>query len=187
MTVRERLPGTPEPDVFLPGSDGVKIAADSWGSGGDPLVLLLHGGGQTRHAWKGTGEALADAGFHTYCLDARGHGDSDWAPDGDYQQDAMVNDLASVVNALGDPHPVLVGASMGGGVALCAIGDGKVDARALILVDMAPKIEAEGAQKILTFMRQKPDGFDSLEEVADAIASYQPQRKRPREPFLFHR
>ena len=181
MKVRERLPGTPKPDVFLPGSDGVAIAADCWGREGDPLVLLLHGGGQTRHAWKGTGEALADAGFRTYSLDARGHGDSDWAADGNYEQDSMVNDLASVVNGLGDSHPVLVGASMGGGVSLCAIGDGKVDARALILVDMAPKIEAEGAQKILAFMRQKPDGFDSLEQVAEAIASYQPHRKRPRE------
>ncbi|MCS5575149.1 MAG: alpha/beta hydrolase [Pseudomonadales bacterium] len=181
MTVRKRLPGTPEPDLVLPGSDGVRIAADCWGREGDPLVLLLHGGGQTRHAWKGTGEALAAAGFHTYSLDARGHGDSDWASDGDYEQDGMVNDLASVVEALGDPHPVLVGASMGGGVSLCAIGDGKVDARALVLVDMAPKIEAEGAQKILAFMRQKPDGFDSLEEVAEAIASYQPHRERPRQ------
>ncbi len=166
---------------MLPGSGGLKIAADCWGRDGDPLVLLLHGGGQTRHAWKGTGEALAAAGFRTYSLDARGHGDSDWAPDGDYEQDGMVDDLAAVVAALGDPRPVLVGASMGGGVSLCAIGDGKVDARALVLVDMAPRIEAEGAQKILAFMRQNPDGFDSLEQVADAIASYQPHRERPRQ------
>ena len=145
------------------------------------MILLLHGGGQTRHAWKGTGESLAKVGFRTYSLDARGHGDSDWAPDGDYEQDGMVNDLSSVVAALGDPHPVLVGASMGGGVSLCAIGDGKVDARALVLVDMAPRIEAEGAQKILAFMRQNPDGFDSLEQVAEAIASYQPHRDHSRQ------
>ena len=124
---------------------------------------------------------MAAAGFRTYSLDARGHGDSDWAPDGDYEQDGMVDDLAAVVAALGDPRPVLGGASMGGGVSLCAIGDGKVDARALVLVDMAPRIEAEGAQKILAFMRQNPDGFDSLEQVADAIASYQPHRERPRQ------
>jgi len=181
MNVRRRLPGTPEPDVLLPGSDGLKIAADCWGREGDPMVLLLHGGGQTRHAWKGTGESLSKMGYRVYSLDARGHGDSDWSPDGDYEQDGMVNDLAFVVAALGDPHPVLVGASMGGGVSLCAVGDRKVDARALVLVDMAPRIEAEGAQKILAFMRQNPDGFDSLEQVAEAIASYQPHRERPRQ------
>lgn len=142
--------------------------------------MLLHGGGQTRHAWKGTGEELAKSGMYTLSLDARGHGDSDWSASGSYEQDAMVRDLVAVVEHIGDPNPVLVGASMGGGVALCAVGEGHVKARALILVDMAPKIERDGAQKILDFMGQKPDGFDSLEEVADAVASYQPHRQRPR-------
>ena len=180
MNSRKRLPGTPEPMWFLPGGEGLSIAADCWGRDEDPLVLLLHGGGQTRHAWKGTGEALAKAGLRTCSLDARGHGDSDWSPDGEYEQDAMVGDLVSVVEHLGDPQPVLVGASMGGGVALCAAGEGRIDARAVVVVDMAPRIEQAGAQRIIDFMAQKPNGFRSLEEVADAIASYQPHRRRPR-------
>ena len=180
MKSRKRLPGTPEPMWFLPGGEGLSIAADCWGRDEDPLVLLLHGGGQTRHAWKGTGEALAKAGLRTCSLDARGHGDSDWSPDGEYEQDAMVGDLVSVVEHLGDPRPVLVGASMGGGVALCAAGEGRIDARAVVVVDMAPRIEQAGARRIIDFMAQKPNGFGSLEEVADAIASYQPHRRRPR-------
>lgn len=180
MNSRKRLPGTPEPMWFLPGGEGLSIAADCWGRDEDPLVLLLHGGGQTRHAWKGTGEALAKAGLRTCSLDARGHGDSDWSPDGEYEQDAMVGDLVSVVEHLGDPRPVLVGASMGGGVALCAAGEGRIDARAVVVVDMAPRIEQAGARRIIDFMAQKPNGFGSLEEVADAIASYQPHRRRPR-------
>lgn len=180
MSIRTRLPGTPEPTQMLPATDGLRIAADHWGEPGSPLTILLHGGGQTRHAWKGTGEALAAEGMWTYSLDARGHGDSDWSEQADYTQDAMVADLVEVVQDLGDPNPVLVGASMGGGVSLCAVGEGLIDARALVLVDMAPRIEPEGAARIMAFMAQKPEGFDSLEEVADAIASYQPQRKRPR-------
>ena len=180
MNSRKRLPGTPEPMWFLPGGEGLSIAADCWGRDEDPLVVLLHGGGQTRHAWKGTGEALAKAGLRTCSLDARGHGDSDWSPDGEYEQDAMVGDLVSVVEHLGDPRPVLVGASMGGGVALCAAGEGRIDARAVVVVDMAPRIEQAGARRIIDFMAQKPNGFRSLEEVADAIASYQPHRRRPR-------
>jgi|TARA_B100001964_G_scaffold213526_1_gene250462 non-heme chloroperoxidase len=166
--------------TMLAGVDGLGIAADTWGKKGDPLVLLLHGGGQTRHAWKGTGEEIAGSGYRTVSLDARGHGDSDWAKDGAYDQDSMIDDLVAVVNDLDDPHPVLVGASMGGSVCLCAVGEGRVDARALVLVDMAPQIEKEGAQRILDFMAQKPEGFESLEEVAEAIASYQPHRTRPR-------
>ena len=166
--------------VKLKGRNGLAIAADTWGNPDAPLVLLLHGGGQTRHAWKGTGEALSSAGFKTYSLDARGHGDSGWDENGDYSQDAMIDDLVAILEEMGEPHPVLVGASMGGGVSLCAIGQRRVAARALVLVDMAPQIEHAGAQKILDFMSQKPEGFDSLEDVADAIATYQPHRKRPR-------
>ena len=179
-----RLPGTPEPMLNLVGASGLRIAADEWGDKHAPLVLLLHGGGQTRHAWKGTGEALSKKGFHAVALDARGHGDSAWAPDGDYGQTAMVDDLVAVSKSLSEhleaPRPILVGASMGGGVSLCAVGLQRLNAAALVLVDTAPQIEKLGAQRILEFMGQNPDGFDSLEEVATAISSYQPHRSQPK-------
>jgi pimeloyl-ACP methyl ester carboxylesterase len=180
MTAGSRLPGTPEPMHRWQGSGGIGIAGDTWGHPDDPLVLLQHGGGQTRHAWKGTGEALGAAGYHAVAFDARGHGDSDWAPDGLYGQDVMVQDLNCVIAALGQSRPVLVGASMGGGTSLVAVGEGRVDANALVLVDVAPRVEKEGIANIQAFMSQKPEGFDSLEQVAEAIASYQPQRVRPR-------
>ena len=88
--------------LFLRGSTGLGIAADRWGEPGNPLVLLQHGGGQTRHAWKGTGEALAAAGFCAYALDARGHGDSEWAADRDYSQDRWRYELASLLHQQGD-------------------------------------------------------------------------------------
>jgi len=177
---RKRLPGTPDPTHHWEGSHGVMIAGDSWGDPDGPLVLLQHGGGQTRHAWKGAGEALGAAGYHAVAFDARGHGDSGWSADGVYNQELMIEDLARVIEALGGKRPVLVGASMGGGVSLCAIGEDFVDATALVLVDIAPRIERAGAQRIVEFMEQKPEGFDNLEEVADVIATYQPHRKRPR-------
>jgi pimeloyl-ACP methyl ester carboxylesterase len=180
MSAGKRLPSTPEPMHQWPGA-GVTIAGDSWGDPGSPLVVLLHGGGQTRHAWKGTGQRLAGAGYYSVALDARGHGDSEWAPDGDYSQDAMVADLEAVLASLDRPRPVLVGASMGGGTSLVAVGEGHIDATALVLVDIAPRIEPEGVAHIGAFMSQKPEGFDSLEEVADAIGSYQPHRERPRQ------
>ena len=180
MTAGTRLPGTPEPMHFWPGVGGVRIAGDSWGNPNGPLVLLQHGGGQTRHAWKGTGELLGAAGYYAVAFDARGHGDSEWAPDGSYGQDVMVQDLECVIAALGKPRPVLVGASMGGGTSLVAVGEDHVDACALIMVDIAPRIETEGLDKIQAFMSQKPEGFNSLEEVAVAIGNYQPQRVRPK-------
>ena len=180
MRAGVRLPGTPVPMHYWSGYAGVRIAGDSWGDQHGPLVLLQHGGGQTRHAWKGAGERLAAAGYFVVSFDARGHGDSDWAPDGIYAQDVMVQDLQCVVAALGNRRPVLVGASMGGGTSLVAVGEDRVDATGLVLVDIAPQIETEGARNIEAFMSQKPEGFASLEEVAEAIAAYQPHRTRPR-------
>jgi len=177
----ERLPGTPTPMHRWSGAQGVTIAGDSWGDPEGPLVLLQHGGGQTRHAWKNVGEALGEVGYYAVAFDARGHGDSDWAADGVYGQDIMVEDLACVLRALGRQRAVLVGASMGGATSLVAVGEDRVDATALVLVDIAPRIEPEGVEKIQAFMNQRPEGFDSLEEVAQAIGAYQPHRKPPKD------
>ena len=173
-----RLEGTPEPHKMIPVGGGVSVAADIYGDRG-PLVILQHGGSQTRHAWKSAGQHLADAGYQAVSLDARGHGDSEWAPDGNYSNDVLVDDLVAVVEHFGQ-QPILVGASMGGGTSLTAVGEGRVDALALVLVDTAPRIEAAGVRKIRDFMRQAPEGFSTLDEVAEAIANYQPHRKRPR-------
>ena len=180
MSAGKRLPGTPEPMHRWTSEDGVEIAGDTWGEPGRPLVVLQHGGGQTRHAWKGAGETLGAAGYHVVAFDARGHSDSGWAAPDAYTVDHMVADLTTVCRALGSDNPILVGASMGGGTSLVAAGEAHIPARALVLVDMAPKIDPVGTAKIQEFMNQKPDGFDSLEEVAEAIANYQPHRKRPR-------
>ena len=180
MSAGERLPGTPVPMHKWDGADGIQIAGDTWGNPDGPLAILLHGGGQTRHAWKGAGETLGAAGYHAVAFDARGHGDSDWATEETYGPDYMIEDLKCVVTALGSENPILVGASMGGGVSLAAVGEGTIAAAALVMVDMAPKIETEGRKKIQAFMSQNPDGFDTLEDVAAAISNYQPHRPRPR-------
>ena len=180
MSAGTRLPGTPTPMHVWPGAGGVRIAGDSWGDPAGPLVLLQHGGGQTRHAWKGAGQTLGAAGYYAVAFDARGHGDSDWAPDGSYAQDVMVHDLQCVITALGGRRPALVGASMGGGTSLVAVGEDHVDATALVMVDIGPRVEPAGIDNIHAFMSHKPEGFGSLQEVADAIATYQPQRARPK-------
>jgi pimeloyl-ACP methyl ester carboxylesterase len=181
MNNLKQLPGTPEPAHRWQLPSGISIAGDSWGDPAGHLVLLQHGGGQTRHSWKHVGRVLGESGYHAIAFDARGHGDSSWAPDGNYNQDAMVDDLVSLVEALGGRRPALVGASMGGGISLVAIGEKFVDPTALVLVDIAPQVEPEGAEKIIGFMSSKPEGFGTIEEAADAISQYQPHRPRPRD------
>ena len=178
MTAGRTVPRTHHALHRLPGSGGVTIVADAWGDPKDPAVILLHGGGQTRYAWKNTGATLARHGFRTVAFDARGHGESDWAEDGRYGTDVMVEDLQRVIAELDLGRPALVGASMGGATSLAAIGEDRVDASALVLVDFAVHLEHDGVRRIRAFMNQRPDGFASLEEVAEAVIAYQPQRKR---------
>ena len=113
-------------------------------------------------------------------IDQRGHGDSEWAPDGDYSLAAFRDDIISVARSLG--RPVLIGASLGGTSSLAALGDTADDpcGRGLVLVDVAPNIEREGAERIRRFMTEHMDeGFASLEEVADAVHAYNPHRPAP--------
>jgi peroxiredoxin len=163
------------------GRDGNRLAADVAGDTNDPPVVLLHGGGQTRHSWGTTLEALADKGWRAYAVDLRGHGESDWVADGDYTLDAFAGDVVAVSRALDQP-PALVGASLGGLASLAAIGERPEQsvARALVLVDVAPRTEEQGRNRIGSFMAEHMyDGFGSLDEVADAIQRYNPHRPRP--------
>ena len=163
-------------------SDQMTLAADVGGDPQAPAVILLHGGGQTRHSWSGAMRELLAQGYHVINFDARGHGDSQWAPDGDYRLECLAADLRAVISTLPTP-PALVGASMGGATSLFAVGNGPADlAHALILVDIVPQIDPVGAAKIGAFLRARPDGFADLEEAADAVAAYNPQRPRPRDP-----
>src|SRR4030095_11745722 len=152
------------------------------GDPGAPPVLFLHGGGQTRHAWGGTAEALARDGRLAISLDLRGHGESAWATgDAPYRLERFAAALRAVVGRLEAP-PALVGASLGGLTSLLAIGEAEAPiASAAVLVDIAPRIEPEGAQRITSFMGGRPAGYASLEEVADAIADYTRHRSRPRD------
>jgi pimeloyl-ACP methyl ester carboxylesterase len=146
-----------------------------------PTVVLLHGGGQTRHSWGAAAQTLAERGYGVVNLDARGHSDSGWSADGRYGHERFAQDL-QVVTATRRQPLALVGASMGGATALTYVGYGfEPAAAALVLVDIVPRIELEGAERIRAFMRANPDGFANVEEAADAVARYYPHRPRPRD------
>lgn len=169
--------------VEFRGEKSLKLVADEWnrGAGGNrPSILMLHGGGQNRFSWKNTGQVLADHGFHVIAIDARGHGDSDRAPTGEYTVNTLAGDIAEVLQQIGRPV-VLIGASMGGLTGIQVAYDaGPQVVTKLVLVDVVPRFENEGSHRIRDFMTRHVNGFDTLEEAADAIAEYLPYRKRPR-------
>ena len=166
-------------DVFET-DDGLRLSIGRWGAPQRGSVILLHGGGQTRHAWGASAARLADAGWEALALDLRGHGDSDWSSGGDYALSRMARDVEGIARTL-PGRPVIVGASMGGMTALYALGRMNTElAHALVLVDVVPRMEGSGVRRIVQFMQAHPNGFATLEEAADAVAAYRGQgRERP--------
>ncbi len=157
----------------------MQLAADVGGDPAAPSVVLLHGGGQTRHAWGSTARALVEAGRYVVSLDLRGHGDSDWDADGDYSLDLQVQDLRSVLQQISS-KPALVGASLGGFIALLTVGESpEPAASSLVLVDVTPMVDPDGEARVLGFMQAYPEGFSDVEAAADAVAAYLPHRPRP--------
>jgi pimeloyl-ACP methyl ester carboxylesterase len=168
--------------VEVEGAGGVVLRGDASGPADGFPVILLHGGGQTRHSWRTTARTLAEQGWRAWTFDLRGHGDSDWASDGDYSPDAYAEDARRLIKSM-PRRPAVVGASLGGIALLTATGEEpRAKVSALVLVDVAPRIEEAGARRIGDFMGEHmEDGFATLDDAADAVAAYNPHRPRPRD------
>lgn len=165
------------------GAHGNRLVATEMGPAGRP-VLLLHGGGQTRHAWAKSARRLAEAGWHAVALDQRGHGDSEWVADGAYAFPDFAADAAAVARQIARERghrPVAIGASLGGIASLLTFREpDEAPFAGLILVDVVPDMDPRGVEHVQGFMRARArEGFGSIEEAAEAVASYLPHRPRP--------
>lgn len=173
----------PSHQAAFEGAAGNALAATRYGDHGPP-VMLLHGGGQTRHAWKRAATRLARLGWRAYAIDQRGHGHSAWVEDGSYRFTDFGADARSVgrqIAAQTGQRPVAVGASLGGIASLLALDEPDDPAfSAICLVDIVPQMRPEGVDAIQGFMRARAtEGFASVQEAADAVAAYLPHRQRP--------
>lgn len=157
--------------------DGIRLSLRYYGDDRAPCVLMAHGFGQTQYAWEETGRRLAAAGWQAVSYDARGHGESDRAPSGEYDFEQFVEDFRRVCASLPN-KPAVIGASMGGLTALLAHSEKpKVDLASLVLVDIAPRWDDSGVEAMLAFMHQNPKGFESLDEAIDAVRGFLPHRR----------
>ncbi|MDE2687376.1 MAG: alpha/beta hydrolase [Chloroflexota bacterium] len=157
-------------------ANGLRFHYLEWGNPDNPPMLLLHGFAQTCHSWDFVALGFSDD-YHVIVLDQRGHGDSDWAPDGDYSPETQQKDISAVVDALGLEGFVLMGLSMGGrnSFTYAANNPGKV--KALVIVDAAPQNMTQGTDNIRNFVQQD-DELESVDAFVDRVLQFNPRRDR---------
>ena len=165
--------------VTLPGA-GLKLVADAVGAPNAPTLLFLHGSGQTRQSWGRALEEASRRGYRALSLDLRGHGDSEWAPDANYTLERFAADVRQVIEHLA-VEPIIVGASLGGIVGMLIGSSPPPALSGLVLVDITPRVEMTGANEVTAFMNSAPNGFESLEQAAEAVAAYLPHRPKPKD------
>jgi pimeloyl-ACP methyl ester carboxylesterase len=155
-------------------SQGLKLHYVDWGNEGAPLLLLIHGMRDHARSWDRTARAL------------RGHGDSQWSPDGAYLSPFHVFDVADLIETLGREQLTIIGHSYGGSVSAryAAIFPQRV--RKLVIVDgLGPSTEVlanwsengpvkrtrEWIDKRRKTVARKPRRFDTLAEAVARMAA----------------
>lgn len=183
----------PRHDVPRGGRSGFTIVEDrqvhylEWGHGGLPPVLALHGGGQTAYMYEDLGRALADR-YHVLAPDLPNHGDSDDAviPEGAtsaFGPVLIAQTMPPLLEQFGMGRAAVVGASLGGLTSI-RLAEARPELVAgIALIDVGHRLEPEGVRKIIDFMSAH-ESFASLEEAANEISVYLPQRRDVRPESL---
>jgi pimeloyl-ACP methyl ester carboxylesterase len=138
-------------------------------------VVFLHGGGQSRYSWRRAAQALQAHGFPCLIFDMRGHGDSDWIPQGDYRIDAFAADLECVLQQWARPV-ILVGASLGGLTSIVVAGRRNAQVRAVVLVDSVPLVNEALVNHYLEWLSHAADeGFESPQAALEHLRTQFPE------------
>ena len=112
-------PHGPTSNSFI--SQRLRLHYVDWGNPEAPKLILQHGGRDHGRSWDWVAQELAKD-WHVIAPDLRGHGDSAWAPDGNYEMNAFVYDFAQLIHTLGQDEVTIVGHSLGGNIATRFVG-----------------------------------------------------------------
>jgi pimeloyl-ACP methyl ester carboxylesterase len=145
--------------------NGLQLHYVEWGSPGNPSLVLLHGFQSNAHTWDTFSQAMSDT-YHVLALDQRGHGDTSWAPDGNYAPESSVSDIAGFITALRLAPTVVIGHSMGGRQAAMVAAEHPDKVRKVVIVDTAAEFPPEmHRQQPATDAPPQPEIFETFEEV----------------------
>ena len=156
------------------GATGNRLVGEIFEADGPGSVVMLHGGGQTRHTWRRAAKRLQQQGIACLTFDQRGHGDSDWIDAGDYLLDDFLADVERVLDDWGRPC-VLIGTSLGGLVSMMAAGTQRPLIRGLAMIDTAPQLNPREIEWLVEFLGADAErGFESPTAAAAHLQRYFP-------------
>ena len=126
-------------------SQRLRLNYVDWGNADAPPLLLIHGGRDHARSWDWVAEELRHD-WHVIAPDLRGHGDSSWSPDGNYEMSAFVYDMAQLIHQLNLAPVSIIAHSMGGNIATRYAGLYPENVRKLVNIEglgLSPAMQAE--------------------------------------------
>ena len=149
---------------FVTVDDGARLHYLEWGERHQPHVVLLHGWDGTAHYWDLVAPALA-ARHHVVALTWRGRGRSDDFPSGPHDFAGHVRDLWTATQRLGLERMAVVGASLGGMVALPCTAEHPDQVERLVLGDIGAQLGGSQPSSYYAGMLEAPESFESPDAV----------------------
>ena len=156
---------------------GIRFHYLDWGNDEKPPLVLLHGGSLTAHTWD-MAALLLQPYYHLIALDQRGHGDTDWTPDDQLDQDndaLMLSDTEAFIDFLSLERIILCGMSMGGNNAYRYAARHPDRLRALVIVDVAPELMPAGQERMRSF-RRETETLARFEDFLERAVKFSPHR-----------
>lgn len=144
--------------------NGLRIHYLDWGRQGRQPLLLLHGIGRVAHNFDHLAPHFRDD-YDVIAVDMRGHGDSDWHPEGAYLVEDYVQDIEALVDELKLRNIVFWGASTGGRVAQVFAGMHPERVAAVIVEDVGPERPKEVSDRRSSRMSAEENGWATRDEL----------------------
>lgn len=142
---------TPGPTSHTYFSQRLRLHYVDWGNPSAPPLLLVHGGRDHCRNWDWVAAALRHE-WHIIAPDLRGHGDSQWSPDGNYSMSGYIYDLAQLIHQQKLAPVTILAHSLGGNISLRYAGIYPESVKKLISIEglgPSPKMIAERQKKTI--------------------------------------
>jgi esterase len=158
---------------------GLQLHCLDWGTSGRTPIVFLPGVLQTAHTFDDVCVALRSE-YHCIAVDPRGHGESSWSAEGDYDIEAQTDDVAAVMDELCLSPAVLVGNSMGGRTALHYTPLHADRVTAVVLLDAGPELQLDGVRRRTGKRERAAHEIESIEGYVSSAMARNPHRDEGR-------